>query len=80
MRRLTIWHSADEDEVVRVGGSETRVCLSWGRTGAVSARGEIRPTELVRYELTLALSGWGGDVSRRGLAVELTPLLLSADE
>ena len=43
-----------------------------GADGAVSARGEIRSTELIRYELTLALLG-GGVTARRALAVELMP-------
>ena len=45
--------------------------------GAVSVKGEIRPTELTRYELTLALSD-GGVTARRALTVELTPPLLEA--
>ena len=42
-------------------------------------KGEIRPTELTRYELTLALSD-GGVTARRALTVELTPPLLDVDE
>ena len=42
-------------------------------------KGEIRPTELTRYELTLALTD-GEVTARRGLTVELTPPLLNADE
>ena len=56
-----------------------RVCLRWALAGAVSAKGEIRPTELVRYELTLALSG-GEVTARRALTVELTPPLLDVSE
>ena len=47
--------------------------------GGVSASGEIRPTELTRYELTLALSD-GEVTARRALTVELTPLLLEVSE
>ena len=50
-----------------------------GAAGAVSVRDEIRPTELVRYELTLALTD-GGVTARRGLTVELTPPLLDVSE
>ena len=75
---LTIWHSADENESYTLEGESAGLFVV-GADGGVSASGEIRPTELVRYELTLALSG-SEAVSRRELTVELTPPLLNADE
>ena len=75
---LTIWHSANEDETYALEG-ESAGLFAVGLAGAVSASGEIRPTELVRYELTLALSD-GEVTARRGLTVELTPLLLDVSE
>ena len=75
---LTIWHSPNEDETYALEG-ESAGLFAVGLAGAVSARGEIRPTELTRYELTLALSD-GGVTARRGLTVELTPLLLDVSE
>ena len=61
---LTIWHSANEDETYTLEGANANL-FAVGAAGAVSASGEIRPTELVRYELTLALSG-GEVTARRG--------------
>ena len=61
---MTIWHSANEDETYALEG-ESAGLFAVGLAGAVSASGEIRPTELVRYELTLALSD-GGVTARRG--------------
>ena len=75
---LTIWHSANEDETYTLEG-ESAGLFAVGLAGAVSARDEIRPTELTRYELTLALTD-GGVTARRSLTVELTPPLLNADE
>ena len=75
---LTIWHSPNESESYTLEGANANL-FTVGAAGAVSVKGEIRPTELVRYELTLALSD-GGVTARRGLAVELTPPLLNADE
>ena len=74
---LTIWHSPNENETYTLEGANANL-FDASAAGAVSARGEIRPTELVRYELTLALSD-GGVTARRGLTVELTPPLLEAD-
>ena len=79
---LTIWHSPNEDETYTLEGANANLFIV-GAAGAVSVKGEIRPTELTRYELTLALSGGtaGGEVTaRRGLTVELTPLLLDVSE
>ena len=75
---LTIWHSANENETYTLEGADAGLFVV-GTDGAVSARDEIRPTELTRYELTLALTD-GGVTARRALAVELTPPLLEADE
>ena len=75
---LTIWHSPNESESYTLEGANANL-FTVGAAGAVSVKGEIRPTELTRYELTLALSD-GGVTARRGLAVELTPPLLNADE
>ena len=75
---LTIWHSPNEDETYTLEGANANL-FTVGAAGAVSVKGEIRPTELTRYELTLALSD-GGVTARRGLTVELTPPLLEADE
>ena len=75
---LTIWHSPNEDETYTLEGANANL-FTVGAAGAVSVKGEIRPTELTRYELTLALTD-GGVTARRGLAVELTPPLLNADE
>ena len=75
---LTIWHSPNENETYTLEGANANL-FTVGAAGAVSVKGEIRPTELVRYELTLALSD-GGVTARRGLTVELTPPLLEADE
>ena len=75
---LTIWHSPNESEFYTLEGANANL-FTVGAAGAVSVKGEIRPTELVRYELTLALSD-GGVTARRALAVELTPPLLEADE
>ena len=75
---LTIWHSPNESEFYTLEGANANL-FTVGAAGAVSVKGEIRPTELVRYELTLALTD-GGVTARRGLAVELTPPLLEADE
>ena len=75
---LTIWHSPNEDETYTLEGANANL-FDASAAGAVSARDEIRPTELVRYELTLALTD-GGVTARRGLTVELTPPLLEADE
>ena len=75
---LTIWHSPNEDESYTLEGANANL-FDASAAGAVSARDEIRPTELVRYELTLALTD-GGVTARRGLTVELTPPLLNADE
>ena len=75
---LTIWHSPNEDETYTLEGANANLFIV-GAAGAVSVKGEIRPTELTRYELTLALSD-GGVTARRGLTVELTPPLLEADE
>ena len=75
---LTIWHSPNEDETYTLEGADAGLFVV-GTDGAVSARDEIRPTELTRYELTLALSD-GGVTSRRGLTVELTPPLLDVSE
>ena len=38
-----------------------RIYLTASAAGAVSASGEIRPTEFVRYELTLALTDGESD-------------------
>ena len=75
---LTIWHSPNESESYTLEGADANL-FTVGAAGAVSVKGEIRPTELTRYELTLALSD-GRVTSRRALAVELTPPLLEADE
>ena len=75
---LTIWHSPNENETYTLEGANANL-FTVGAAGAVSVSGEIRPTELTRYELTLALSD-GGVTARRALAVELTPPLLEADE
>ena len=75
---LTIWHSPNENETYTLEGANAEL-FTVGAAGAVSVKGEIRPTELTRYELTLALSD-GGVTARRALAVELTPPLLEADE
>ena len=75
---LTIWHSPNENESYTLEGANANL-FTVGAAGAVSVKGEIRPTELTRYELTLALSD-GGVTARRGLTVELTPPLLEADE
>ena len=75
---LTIWHSPNENETYTLEGADANL-FGASAAGAVSVRGEIRPTELTRYELTLALSD-GGVTARRGLTVELTPPLLDADE
>ena len=75
---LTIWHSPNENETYTLEGADAGL-FTVGAAGAVSVRDEIRPTELTRYELTLALSD-GGVTARRGLTVELTPPLLDADE
>ena len=75
---LTIWHSPNEDETYTLEGANANL-FTVGAAGAVSVKGEIRPTELTRYELTLALSD-GGVTARRGLAVELTPPLLDVSE
>ena len=75
---LTIWHSPNENETYTLEGADANL-FDASAAGAVSARDEIRPTELVRYELTLALTD-GGVTARRGLTVELTPPLLNADE
>ena len=75
---LTIWHSPNENETYTLEGADANL-FTVGAAGAVSVKGEIRPTEFVRYELTLALSD-GGVTARRALAVELTPPLLEADE
>ena len=75
---LTIWHSPNENETYTLEGASANL-FTVGAAGAVSVSGEIRPTELTRYELTLALSD-GGVTARRALAVELTPPLLEADE
>ena len=57
---LTIWHSPNENESYALEGADAGL-FAVGLDGAVSVRGEIRPTELARYELTLALSDGGGD-------------------
>ena len=75
---LTIWHSPNENESYALEGASAGLFVL-GSDGGVSARDEIRPTELTRYELTLALSD-GGVTARRGLTVELTPLLLDVSE
>ena len=75
---LTIWHSPNESESYRLEGTNANL-FDASAAGAVSVKGEIRPTELVRYELTLALTD-GEVTARRGLTVELTPPLLEADE
>ena len=75
---LTIWHSPNESETYTLEGANANL-FGASAAGAVSVKGEIRPTELTRYELTLALSD-GGVTARRGLTVELTPPLLEADE
>ena len=75
---LTIWHSANEDETYTLEGANANL-FAVGAAGAVSVKGEIRPTELVRYELTLALSD-GEVTARRALTVELTPPLLEVSE
>ena len=75
---LTIWHSPNEDESYTLEGADANL-FDASAAGAVIVKGEIRPTELVRYELTLALTD-GGVTARRALAVELTPPLLEADE
>ena len=75
---LTIWHSPNESETYALEGANANL-FTVGAAGAVSVKGEIRPTELTRYELTLALSD-GGVTARRALAVELTPPLLDVSE
>ena len=74
MRALTIWHSPNENETYTLEGANANL-FDASAAGAVSARDEIRPrvpvassplsavrpTELVRYELTLALSDGGSD-------------------
>ena len=75
---LTIWHSPNESESYALEGADANL-FTVGAAGAVSVKGEIRPTEFVRYELTLALTD-GEVTARRGLTVELTPPLLEADE
>ena len=75
---LTIWHSPNESESYTLEGANAGL-FGASAAGAVSVKGEIRPTELVRYELTLALSD-GGVTARRGLTVELTPPLLDVSE
>ena len=75
---LTIWHSPNESEFYTLEGANANL-FTVGAAGAVSVKGEIRPTELTRYELTLALTD-GGVTARRALTVELTPPLLEADE
>ena len=75
---MTIWHSPNENETYTLEGANANLFIV-GAAGAVSARGEIRPTELTRYELTLALSD-GEVTARRGLTVELTPPLLDVSE
>ena len=75
---LTIWHSPNESESYTLEGADANL-FTVGAAGAVSVKGEIRPTEFVRYELTLALTD-GEVTARRGLTVELTPPLLEADE
>ena len=57
---LTIWHSPNEDETYTLEGANANL-FTVGAAGAVSVKGEIRPTELTRYELTLALSDGGSD-------------------
>ena len=74
---LTIWHSPNENETYTLEGANANL-FDASAAGAVSARDEIRPTELTRYELTLALTD-GGVTARRGLTVELTPPLLEAE-
>ena len=75
---LTIWHSPNENETYTLEGTNANL-FTVGAAGAVSVKGEIRPTELVRYELTLALTD-GGVTARRALTVELTPPLLDVSE
>ena len=75
---LTIWHSPNENETYTLEGANANL-FTVGAAGAVSVKGEIRPTELTRYELTLALTD-GGVTARRGLTVELTPPLLDVSE
>ena len=75
---LTIWHSPNENETYRLEGTNANL-FGASAAGAVSARDEIRPTELTRYELTLALTD-GGVTARRALTVELTPPLLDVSE
>ena len=75
---LTIWHSPNEDESYTLEGANANL-FGASADGGVSASGEIRPTELTRYELTLALSD-GEVTARRALTVELTPLLLEVSE
>ena len=75
---FTIWHSPNESESYALEGANANL-FTVGAAGAVSVKGEIRPTELTRYELTLALSD-GGVTARRALAVELTPPLLDVSE
>ena len=55
---LTIWHSPNESESYTLEGANANL-FDASAAGAVSARDEIRPTELVRYELTLALTDGG---------------------
>ena len=55
---LTIWHSPNENESYALEGADANL-FGASAAGAVSVRGEIRPTELTRYELTLALSDGG---------------------
>ena len=62
---LTIWHSPNESEFYTLEGANANL-FDASAAGAVSARDEIRPTELVRYELTLALTD-GGVTARRAL-------------
>ena len=75
---LTIWHSPNENEIYTLEGANANL-FTVGAAGAVSVKGEIRPTELTRYELTLALSD-GEVTARRDLTVELTPPLLDVSE
>ena len=75
---LTIWHSPNESESYTLEGANANlVRRERGRSG--EREREIRPTELTRYELTLALSD-GGVTARRALTVELTPPLLDVSE
>ena len=59
---LTIWHSPNENESYTLEGADANL-FGASAAGAVSVSGEIRPTELTRYELTLALSD--GEVTAR---------------